>query len=88
MTRKAVVLAAAILVLGLSFPANADDEPTISITLDLEVMTVTIPAIKSSTLHDKETTRMLKRAVQLARYAGCEMVQQIDNPLQCSRLLE
>ena len=88
MTRIAVVLAAVILVLGLSLPVSAGDEPSVSFTFNMELITVSMPGINLSALHDKETERMIKRAAQLARYAACELVTNLDSPLPCSKLLE
>ena len=87
MKHTLVTLSAAILTIGLYSPVSADEEPTISITLNLEVVTVSVPEIKSNALHDPETARMLSRAVKLARYAACEFVRH-DDSLPCSRLLE
>ena len=87
MKRIIMALSATVLVLGLSSPASADEEPTISITVNLEIVTVSLPEIKSSTLHDPETARMLSRAAKLAKYAACEFVRGADTP-PCSRLLE
>ena len=87
MKQTIMALSAAILVLGLTSPASADEDPTISITVNLELMTVSMPEIKSSALHDPETARMLSRAAKLARYAACEFFRR-DDSLPCSRLLE
>lgn len=87
MKRTITAFSAAILALVLCSPASADDETTISITVNLEIMTVSIPEITSSALHDPETAKMLSRAAKLARYAACEFVRR-DDSLPCSRLLE
>lgn len=87
MKRTIMTFSAAILALALYSPASADDETSISITVNLEIMTVSIPEITSSALHDPETAKMLSRAAKLARYAACEFVRR-DDSLPCSRLLE
>ena len=45
----------------LSSAAKADD-PAISITFNLDVVTVSIKGIENGALHGKQTKKMLKRA--------------------------
>lgn len=87
MKQTIVVLLAAILALGFSSPVRADEDPILSITINLEIMTISMPDIKSSDLHAPETARMLIRAAQLARYTACELVK-LNDSQPCSRFLE
>ena len=74
-----LIMLVSIVVLLLSSAAKADD-PAISITFNLDVVTVSIRGIESDALHDEQTKEMLKRAAQLAHYSLKQLRWQKDFP--------
>ena len=75
------------LIFGLSFPASADDGPTISFSItadglgvDSEV-TASIEGLQPGALQDNNTIIMLERAARLAIFTSCVLV--YDNISKC-----